>query len=432
MAKDFFSASDMELTEAELLHLKKEAATFTKRLKSAVKKSRISAEVFVGGSLAKETLLKKDTNDIDIFVRFDRKYEGNNLSDLLSKIIKNLRWEASSLRVHGSRDYFQLKKKEVLFEVVPVLKIKNPIEAQNVTDLSYFHVNYVKKALKNRRIEKREIIKAKSFCKALGIYGAESYIRGFSGYGLECMIINYKSFKRMASSIIRAKGKIILDPEKRYNSKEEILIELNESKLRSPIILVDPTWKERNVLAALSEESFETFVDALRKFMKNPSPSFFRSSPKNEKEVIDFAQKNNAQLLQVVLETEKQEGDIAGTKLKKFFRLLTQEISREFEILKTDFHYAQGKQASASIVGIPKIEVIYTGPMLSLKEELIKFKAKHAKTFIKEDRIYARENAKESLKCFVEEYKKRFKTKVFEMDVSRISIKNSKDFRDKR
>ena len=34
------------------------------------------------------------------------------------------------------------------------------------------------------------------------------------------------------------------------------MYEINESKLQSPIILVDPTWKERNVLAGLNDESF--------------------------------------------------------------------------------------------------------------------------------------------------------------------------------
>ena len=34
---------------------------------------------------------------------------------------------------------------------------------------------------------------------------------------------------------------------------------LNASKLNSPIILIDPTYKQRNTLAALSNETFENF-----------------------------------------------------------------------------------------------------------------------------------------------------------------------------
>ena len=36
----------------------------------------------------------------------------------------------------------------VCIEIIPVLKIKNPQDAENVTDLSYFHVNHVSKCIK--------------------------------------------------------------------------------------------------------------------------------------------------------------------------------------------------------------------------------------------------------------------------------------------
>ena len=50
---------------------------------------------------------------------------------------------------------------------------------------------------------------------------------------------------------------------------------MNSSKLTSPIILVDPTYKQRNALAALSEETFEKFKQASKKFLKNPSIKYF-------------------------------------------------------------------------------------------------------------------------------------------------------------
>ena len=51
------------------LYLKEFLAKFKKILSS----SGIDAEVFVGGSFAKKTLIKKDKYDVDIFVRFDKK-----------------------------------------------------------------------------------------------------------------------------------------------------------------------------------------------------------------------------------------------------------------------------------------------------------------------------------------------------------------------
>ena len=52
---------------------------------------------------------------------------------------------------------------------------------------------------------------------------------------------------------------------------------LNDAKLHSPIILVDPTYKQRNVLAALSKETFEIFQTECRKFIKKPSLYSFES-----------------------------------------------------------------------------------------------------------------------------------------------------------
>ena len=67
---------------------------------------KINAEVFVGGSFAKKTLIKKGLYDIDLFVRFDEKYKGKEISDLTEKIIKKIKFKAT--RIHGSRDYFKI------------------------------------------------------------------------------------------------------------------------------------------------------------------------------------------------------------------------------------------------------------------------------------------------------------------------------------
>ena len=66
-------------------------------LKNQLKKKKIKAEVFLGGSLAKNTIIKKtekDKYDIDIFVRFDKKsslkktLEKDNLSEILEKLLE--------------------------------------------------------------------------------------------------------------------------------------------------------------------------------------------------------------------------------------------------------------------------------------------------------------------------------------------------------
>ena len=125
--------------------------------------------------------------------------------------------------IHGSRDYLRIKISPSFFiEVIPAIKIKNPKEAENITDLSYSHVNYIKRKIKSQKILD-EIKLAKVFCYANHCYGAESYINGFSGYGLELLIYYYGSFLKFIKTVSKIKEKTVLDIEKDYKNKQEIL-----------------------------------------------------------------------------------------------------------------------------------------------------------------------------------------------------------------
>ena len=73
--------SGKEAGEIEIL-LKK----FTERLRKSIKNLGVDAEIFVGGSVAKGTSIKKKVYDADIFLRFNRKYE--DISNLTEKILK--------------------------------------------------------------------------------------------------------------------------------------------------------------------------------------------------------------------------------------------------------------------------------------------------------------------------------------------------------
>ena len=107
---------------------------FKKKVSKKIKSGKIKADIFVGGSYAKKTLIKKDHYDIDIFMRFSEKEE--NISEKTEKLLEDFSCE----RIHGSRDYFRIKAGEGVFlEVVPVKKATKPENAENITDLSYFH-----------------------------------------------------------------------------------------------------------------------------------------------------------------------------------------------------------------------------------------------------------------------------------------------------
>lgn len=423
--KTVLRRNDFSINEAEFTRLKQEARVFIGLLEKSISKNRINADVFLGGSFAKNTLAKSEGYDADIFVRFGWEYE--DLSALLEKVLKGVAAETrlKMKKIHGSRDYFRVYKNEKLtFEVIPVLKIKNVREARNVTDLSYFHVGYVRKHLTGNL--KRELALTKKFFRANDVYGAESYIHGFSGYGLECLIIYYKSLEKLLKNLVRVKenARIIIDPAKHYKKSDDVFFGLNESKLHSPIILVDPTWKERNVLASLSKETFEKFQETARNFIKNPSEDLFYKKQIDKSALEKHAKKNGAEFLNIILETDRQEGDIAGTKMKKFSTFLADETDKYFELVKKEFFYSgEGSKAEIYLILKSRKEVIKVGPPLKRKKDVARFKKTNKKTFVKNGLLHARIKVDFSAREFLERFiQKERNRKMHEMGIIEMKV----------
>ena len=404
----------------ELNSLKREVNEFILILREEIERKKINADVFVGGSFAKGTLIKKGKYDVDIFLRFDFRLEhiSNILEDILQGVKKKIRLAVN--KIHGSRDYFQIEKKDLVFELIPVYKIKKPREARNVMDLSYFHINYAKRKLKDKM--KEQVLLSKQFCHAQKVYGAESYIGGFSGYGLECLIIHYKSFLNMLKDIVKIKERKIIDPQKFYKKTEDVLFSLNESRLQSPLILVDPIWKERNVLAALSKSSFEKFQKSAREFLIKPSLAFFQISDFNENKFKNSARES--EFLHLTLKTNKQEGDIAGTKMKKFSEFIEKKLSKYFDMINKEFIYSEGQEAEVYLIVKSKKELVLIGPPVNMLEHANAFKKKHKEIFEKAGFLHAREkinfSAREFLNRFIVEERKTMK----DMGIVDVKIRN--------
>jgi tRNA nucleotidyltransferase (CCA-adding enzyme) len=420
--KQVLSGLDLTPRKEDIACLKAETNRITSLLRSALRQNRISAEVFVGGSYTKNTLIGGGEYDVDIFARFDWKYE--ELSPILEKVVKKAAKEGKFKmeRVHGSRDYFRLwKNRKVIFEVIPVTKIKKPKEARNVTDLSYFHVNYVKRKLKGNIAN--EVVVAKQFCKAQEVYGAESYVNGFSGYALECLIIYYKSFEKMLKELVKVKEneRLIIDSEKKFKKKSDILFEMNESKLNSPVIIVDPTWKERNALAALSKETFLKFQGRAREFLKRPSADFFVIKEFDASAFRKQA-KRRQQFVSLSIETDRQEGDIAGTKMKKFSNYIVKELGRYFDIADRKFNYKKGKASAFYIIAKPKKEIIKIGPPANFEKHASAFRKQNKKVCEKNGILYAKINVDFSAREFLKKFLKNYSKTIKGMGISGLKI----------
>ncbi len=263
---------------------------------------------------------------------------------------------------------------------------------------------------------------AKAFCYANHCYGAESYIKGFSGYAIELLILYYGSFLKLIKAMSKVKEKTVIDIERQFKNKRQVMMDLNSSKLQSPIILIDPTYKNRNALAALSEETFERFKKTANDFLKNPSLEMFEEKKTNLEKIKKDSSDKKYEFVLLESITNKQEGDIAGSKLLKFYDHLTKEIEKFFDIKNKGFNYNGKVSARYFFVGKSKEEIVVGGPEIKDKKNVEAFKKEHKDYFTKKGRIYSKKIINFSLKNFVEKWVEKNAKKIKEMSVTEMKI----------
>ncbi len=344
-----------------------------------------NAKAELGGSGAKGTWLR--AFDADVFVRFNyKKYKGKSaeLSDILEKAVKKSfgRYQ----RLHGSRDYFQVNLNGFTVEIVPILNIKKSKEAMNITDVSLLHVRWVNK---HKRLAD-EIRLAKQFCRAAEAYGAESYIRGFSGYVIEILVVYYSGFLNLIRNAVKWKDKEVIDISRYYRTKREALFSLNVAKTISPLIVIDPVQKDRNAAASLSREKFERFKTICKEFLDKPSIEFFKIKEFDITELEKRKGKNKLVVFRGIALNGKK--DIVGSKLLKVFEFLTDRIKfYDFKIIDKGWNW--GKEVVFwFIVDSKELDEYkkHEGPLVKSKRHVEKFKQVHKETFVERKRIYAK------------------------------------------
>ena len=324
------------------------------RFLGRLNKNLEGTEAILGGSVAKDTHLR-GTSDVDIFVLYEKD------KDISNKLEKSLKIFKDVDRLKGSRDYFQVTVYGLNFEIVPVLKIKNAKEAENITDVSPLHAEWVKKNTKRNLAD--EIRLAKTFCRAQGVYGAESYIKGFSGYVLEILTIYYGGFEKLIKNSLTWKEKQIIDISKHYKG-------INKSK-ESVLMVIDPVDSSRNAAAALSEEKLKKFVSACKGYLNNPDKNFF------EKKKITLEYLADKDIVFLVKPLKGRE-DIIGSKLLKTLELINKKLIEEGYAV-TESYWNWNNEAlfwfKVKSEELPPFKKHY-GPPKDKKDNLRSFKAK--------------------------------------------------------
>lgn len=308
------SPSKLERDKSSLV-----ASSVSMRLNESIRQLGVKAVVSVCGSYAKGTFLR-GSHDIDFFIRFNSESDTVLLRDVVLSVFPN------ADAVKGSRDYFKVFFDGFTLEFIPVLLIDKPMLALNSMDASFFHVGYV-----NSRINdslRSEVLLLKQFLKAAGVYGAESYIRGFSGYIVELLIIHFKGFINFLKFLDSNPIDLFIDDEKFYDSPSKAFSALRIDSNLTPVVIVDPMMPTRNAAAGLSRDSFSKFILQARLFLKKPSKSFFVVKERSVDSLVNLSRERGHSLY-----THKF---VVSGNIDVFFSKLGKALGKVADVLNRD------------------------------------------------------------------------------------------------
>jgi len=258
-------------TAGELKEERRFAADVVRRVQKNVPRR---CRVVLTGSVAKGTFLR-DAKDVDVFVLFPKTQPKDMLEAAIERIVKKsfpgVGYRLSYAEHPYARFHFQGRR----IDLVPAYSIKNAQERVSAVDRSVLHTAFVLSKLKKGQVS--DVLLLKAFLKSNSLYGAEIKTRGFSGYLCELLILKYGSFQMLARQALKWKKPVFIDIKGHY-SKKEIPGAVDYF---GDFVVIDPTDKNRNVAAAVSQESLAKFIRHCRRFIAKPKPEFFLKDPES-------------------------------------------------------------------------------------------------------------------------------------------------------
>ncbi|MFC7229133.1 CCA tRNA nucleotidyltransferase [Salinirubellus salinus] len=243
----------------ERARLESVAAELTARAEAAVEDIGVDADIVRVGSTARGTWLAGD-RDIDLFVRFPDDLSRERLEAYGLQVGSHVLPEgheeyAEHPYVKGEYDGFDV-------DCVPCYDVDSAAEIQSAVDRTPFHNAYLAERLDDALAG--EVRVAKAFLKAVGAYGSNLRTKGFSGYLVELLILEFGGFRELVESAADWNPPVRFDPED-HGTRE----------YGDDLVVVDPTDPERNVAAACSATNVARLQHYSRALLAGPRESLF-------------------------------------------------------------------------------------------------------------------------------------------------------------
>jgi tRNA nucleotidyltransferase (CCA-adding enzyme) len=351
-------------------------------------------EIELAGSVAKGTNLRNDW-DFDIFLLFPKSYTLKDLEVLglewAKKAVRPGKWHIG----YAEHPYLNAVVEGRNVDVVPSFKIFSAEEMQSSVDRSQLHTIYVLEHLSAQG--RGEVRLLKQFMKALGVYGAELKVGGFSGYLCELLILNCGSFRAVVEEATKWREPII-DIERHHDAKDL------RGKFSEPMIVVDPVDRNRNVAAAVSRTTLSKFIVGCQNLLKEPSEAqFFPRRAPGEKEVLRKAiRSRSTEILGISFAAPKAVPDILWPQLRKAASNIAKQLEMSgFKLLGMEFWTDETSRCALlfelEVHALPSV-VKVQGPEVHFDTQVGRFVDSHRKSahkiWVEGSRIVALEKRK--------------------------------------
>ncbi|RLG58469.1 CCA tRNA nucleotidyltransferase [Candidatus Geothermarchaeota archaeon] len=318
---------DIVPNENERKKIKEIVQRFKKKTEEAASHYVKEYEVFLGGSVRKDTWISGEA-DIDLFLLLSPTLPREEFRRIGLKIAEEALKGYKKIKRFAEHPYLEAYVDGIRVSIVPAYKTSKGKWISSV-DRTPFHVKYVESNLRDENA-RNQVRLLKKFMKGIGTYGAEVTVKGFSGYLCELLIIKYGTFKSLLKNAVKWKERTIIDLENYYKGDLETIIRVFP---RDPLIVIDPVDPSRNVAAAVSKRTLGRFVSACRSFLKNPSKCFFY--PEKREIKIEDEVKRHGKIIFLLLKHGRMVEDILYPQLERLSRKLVRRLEEMgFNILR--------------------------------------------------------------------------------------------------
>ena len=348
-------------------HLQAVAETAVERAEAAVAGLAVEASVRLVGSAGRDTWLPGEM-DVDVFVAVE--------PDLDRQTLESVGLEVGHAVLGNGREEFAEHPyvtgtlEGVDVDVVPCYDVASATEVRSAVDRTPFHAAYVGERLDEALAAEVRVLKR--LLEAIGAYGSNLRTRGFSGYLVELLVLEYGSAAGVLEAAADWHPPVRLDPA-----------EHGERAFEDPLVVVDPTDPDRNVAAVCSPANVARLTHHAREVLADPRVEAWFPAPREPLDadaVREHVRDRRTTPVALVFDAPDRVDDELYPQLRKSLDGVADALERRgFDVLRRAMFAAERGVllVELAVAERPRVER-HLGPPVHVREHAERFLASYA------------------------------------------------------